>query len=290
VNPVHVLIFGKNGQVGSQLVDQLVSRPEYRVTATDIEQVDLANDQATRQLVLDHSPDRVINASAYTAVDHAESEESLCMQLNATAPHVIATACEQIGAAMVHYSTDYVFDGSSTMPYLETDHPNPQSVYGKTKLAGEKNVVAALKRAIVLRTARVYSKDGNNFVNTMLRLADERDGINVVDDQYGSPTLAHDLAAATIPVVDQLSTDSDLTRFGVYHVTANGVTNWYGFSREIMRLSVNQRVSIHPIPDSQCPTPAPRPNYSVPSNKKLAKQFDVALPDWQDGLSRCLGE
>jgi dTDP-4-dehydrorhamnose reductase len=288
-NSHKVLIFGKHGQVGGQLVNQLAQRAEYAVVATDIEDVDLTDDSATRTLVLEQRPDWVINTSAHTAVDRAETEQELAHQINAVAPGVIAEACAEIGAAMIHYSTDYVFDGSASLPYVETDEPNPQSVYGITKLKGERAVLSALDRSLIFRTAWVYSKEGKNFVNTMLRLAAEQGEIKVVCDQYGSPTLADDLAAMTISALGRVVVDPDFSAYGIYHATGQGVVSWAGFSEEIMRLSGHSEVKVHPIPSSDYPTPAPRPAYSVLSNQKLKQQFGLELSLWQDALGRCLG-
>lgn len=285
-----LLLFGKHGQVGSQLVKQLSSRDAYSLIATDIEDVDLTDDLATRNLVLEHQPDWVINTSAHTAVDRAESEQELSYQLNAQAPGVIANACVEVGAGMIHYSTDYVFDGSAQSPYTESDPPNPKSVYGVTKLEGERAVMSALNRALIFRTAWVYSKGGKNFVNTMLRLAGERQELSVVCDQYGSPTLADDLAAMTIKVLDRVVSDGNFSDFGVYHATGQGIVNWAEFSQEIMRLSGNTHVQVNPIPSSEYPTPAPRPAYSVLSNEKLKRHFGLELPHWQDALRRCLDQ
>ncbi len=291
MNPVRkLLLFGKHGQVGSQLVKQLENRDTYTLIATDIEDVDLTDDVATRNLVLEHQPDWVINTSAHTAVDRAESERELSHQLNAQAPGVIANACAETGAGMIHYSTDYVFDGSANSPYTESDQPNPKSVYGVTKLEGERAVMSALERALIFRTAWVYSKSGNNFVNTMLRLAGEREELSVVCDQYGSPTLADDLAAMTISVLDQVVSDDNFSDFGIYHATGQGVVNWAEFSQEIMRMSGNTHVDVRPIPSSEYPTPAPRPAYSVLSNEKLKQSFGLELPHWRDALRRCLDQ
>jgi len=292
--PIKILIFGKNGQVGSQLVKQLctpslsVNPSEFSVIATDIEDVDLTDDKATRALVMEVQPDWVINSSAHTAVDKAESEPDLAHQLNAVAPGVIAEACRDIGAAMVHYSTDYIFDGAASEAYLESDLPNPKSVYGKTKLAGEKSVAQMLPQHFIFRTAWVYSKNGKNFVNTMLRLAKERDELSVVGDQYGSPTLADDLAAATIQVIQNMILKDEVSYYGVYHATGSGMTNWADFCREIMRLSNNSHVKVSTITTEDYPTPAPRPRYSVLNNTKLKSQFGIELDSWQNALNRCL--
>lgn len=285
-----ILIFGRNGQVGSSLVSQLGERGNIQVTALDIEDVDLRDEAGTRQAVIDASPDWVINTSAYTAVDQAESDPALAHQINAVAPGIIAAACAETGAAMVHYSTDYVFDGEANEPYREDDLPNPRSVYGKTKLEGERAVFAACSRSILLRTAWVYSPEGKNFVNTMLRLAVDRDEIRVVNDQYGSPTLAEDLARVTLAIIDQVDAGMREDCWGVYHATGQGVTNWSGFSEAIMRGSGNDHVRVVPIPGSEYPTPAPRPAYSVLSNDKLSRVFGLGLPRWQDALARCLAQ
>ncbi len=293
-SPVKVLIFGKHGQVGSQLVTQLktpsyhVDPGDFSVTATDIEDVDLTDSKATRALVMEEKPDWVINTSAHTAVDKAESEYDLAYQLNAEAPRVIAEACRDVGAAMVHYSTDYVFDGNAKTPYLESDSPNPQSVYGKTKLAGEQNVAQLLPQHFIFRTAWVYSKNGKNFVNTMLELAKDRDALSVVGDQYGSPTLADDLAAATIQVMRKMITAPDVSLYGIYHATGSGITNWSDFCREIMQLSNNHHVSVSTISTDEYPTPAPRPHYSVLNNAKLKADFNIELDSWKSALARCL--
>jgi len=292
--PKKILIFGKHGQVGSQLVEQLntlsdaVNPADFSVIATDIEDVDLTDDTATRKLVMEAKPDWVINTSAHTAVDKAESEPDLAHQLNAVAPGVIAEACRDVGATMVHYSTDYVFDGFAETPYLECDSTNPQSVYGKTKLAGEERVARILPQHFIFRTAWVYSKNGKNFVNTMLNLARERDALSVVGDQYGSPTLADDLAVITIQAMQKMIATSDDSYYGVYHATGSGMTNWADFCKEIMRLSDNLHVKISTITTEEYPTPAPRPHYSVLDNAKLKSRFGIELDSWQNALARCM--
>ena len=285
-----VLIFGRHGQVGSSLEAQLSARDDVQVTALDIEDVDLRDMVATRKAVLDAAPHWVINTSAYTAVDQAESDAETAHLINAKAPGAIAAACQECCAAMVHYSTDYVFDGTATEPYREQDEPNPQSVYGRTKLAGEHAVMEACPRSILLRTAWVFSPDGKNFVNTMLRLAGERDELRVVNDQFGSPTLAEDLARATIAIIDRIDAGGLENCWGLYHATGQGVTNWAGFSEAIMQESGNDHVNVIPIPGSEYPTPAPRPSYSVLSNSKLLQVFVLELPHWREALTRCLAQ
>jgi len=284
----HVLIFGCGGQVGSALVEQLRARDDCEVTATDIHELDLTDSSATREFVLKTRPDWAINTSAHTAVDRAESETALATALNAEAPGVIAAACAEVGAAMVHYSTDYVFNGEASSPYTESDRPDPQSVYGVTKLAGERAVQQALSRSIIFRTAWVFSRDGKNFVNTMLGLAAERDHLRVVGDQKGSPTLADDLARVTVATIMQIENDD--ARYGLYHATGGGVTTWAEFAQEIMALSGNGHVTIESISTAEYPTPAPRPAFSVLSNEKLQQQLGLALPHWKDALTRCLAD
>lgn len=280
-----LLVTGKNGQVGSALL-RLAGRG-YDVIGVDIDDVDLTDLDAVDALVREVRPDWLINPAAYTAVDAAEKDQKTAQVLNADAPAVMAKACAELGIPMLHYSTDYVFDGNGNRPYLEDDAPNPQSVYGATKLAGEQAVRAAQSNSIILRTAWVYAQEGKNFVNTMLRLADEHDSLNVVNDQFGSPTLAEDLAAASLQIIEKTPVDQVGQVSGVYHATGSGETNWADFARAIFRLS-DKSAAVNGIPSEQYPTPAPRPNYSVLNNQKLQETFGVALPSWQDALQRTL--
>ncbi len=280
------LIFGKHGQVGQQLNKLLQNRDE--VTALDIEDLDLTNLAAIDEQIRSLAPDWVLNASAYTAVDQAESDLELATTINVAAPQAMAQACAQTAARLFHYSTDYVFDGEADRPYLESDPTSPKSVYGQTKLDGELAVLAALPDTIILRTAWVYTRQGKNFVNTMLQLAQKMDQINVVNDQYGSPTLADDLAIASVQIIDKVNSGSLHDVGGVYHATGTGQINWSGFAEEIFKLSGCENVRVNPIPGSEYPTPAARPNWSVLSNEKLMRVFGVKLPAWQDALRRSL--
>jgi dTDP-4-dehydrorhamnose reductase len=199
----------------------------------------------------------------------------------------MAKACAKLNCGLLHYSTDYVFDGSGHRPYVETDAPNPQSVYGETKLAGEQAVMREYPNAIILRTAWVYAKEGANFVNTMLRLADERDELGVVSDQFGSPTLAYDLAVASVSIVENTKLDDLSEVAGIYHATGSGMTSWFDFAREIFSLA-NKSVKLNAISTEDYPTPAPRPNYSVLSNEKLQRVFAIALPAWRESLAKTI--
>jgi dTDP-4-dehydrorhamnose reductase len=280
-----ILVFGKNGQVGSALMALLSDYHEVR----GLDQVDLnlAQSEQIETTIRAYQPDWVINASAYTAVDKAQSEPELADAINHLAPAAMAKACSALNCGLLHYSTDYVFDGSAERPYLETHEPNPQSVYGSTKLAGERAVMFEYPDAIILRTAWVYAEQGANFVNTMLRLADERDELGVVADQFGSPTLAYDLAQVSVEIIENTPLENLRNVAGVYHATGSGMTSWFGFAREIFSLA-NKEIKLNAITTEDYPTPAPRPQYSVLSNEKLQRVFGVALPAWQESLGRTI--
>ncbi len=260
---------------------------QHEVNGLDQDDLDLIQTDQIESTIHAYQPDWVINASAYTAVDRAESEAVLANAINHFAPAAMAKACAKLNCGLLHYSTDYVFDGSGHRPYVETDAPNPQSVYGETKLAGEQAVMREYPNAIILRTAWVYAKEGANFVNTMLRLADERDELGVVSDQFGSPTLAYDLAVASVSIVENTKLDDLSEVAGIYHATGSGLTSWFDFAREIFLL-VNKSVKLNAISTEDYPTPAPRPHYSVLSNEKLQRVFAIALPVWQESLEKTL--
>lgn len=285
-----VLVFGKNGQVGSKLVSLLAGTEGFRVRGVDIDEIDLVAVDQIDEFIRSTNPRWVVNGSAHTAVDRAESEPELSLKLNALAPGAMARTCASIGARFIHYSTDYVFDGTASDPYDEDDPVNPQSVYGKTKARGEQEVFTCLSDAILFRTAWVYSREGANFVNTMLRLASERSEISVVNDQFGCPTLADDLARVTVNVINSIEKREYPYHGGIFHATGQGITSWYEFCREIMRVSGNHHVVIKPIATADYPTPAPRPAYSVLSNRKLSDIYDQRLPDWTESLKICLGQ
>ncbi len=282
---MRILVFGKNGQVGSALMALLGEQHEVR--GLDQEDLDLVQSNQIESTIRDYQPDWVINASAYTAVDRAETEVELADAINHLAPAAMAKTCAALNCGFLHYSTDYVFDGSAERPYLESDEPNPQSVYGSTKLAGEQAVMAQCPNSIILRTAWVYAEQGANFVNTMLRLADERDELGVVSDQFGSPTLAYDLARVSVSVIESTQIDNLANVAGIYHATGSGMTSWFGFAREIFSLA-DKSVKLNAINTEDYPTPAPRPHYSVLSNEKLQRVFGVALPAWQESLAKTL--
>lgn len=299
-----ILLFGKNGQVGWELQRSLMPlAPPGALIALgrDSESLDgnLAEPEKIRQTVMTIKPDIIINAAAYTAVDRAETTAELAQTINADAPGVLAQAAKQLDAWLIHYSTDYVFDGKNSQPYIETDEPNPLNAYGKTKLAGEQNIIASGCRHLILRTSWVYSTYGNNFIKTILRLAQERDQLQIVDDQIGAPTGAELIADVTAHIVHVLRSDPDqsLAYGGLYHLTAQGYTSWYEFARFILKQAASADMDLkttpghlHPIASSDYPTPAVRPHNSRLNTDKLIKTFHLHLPDWQTGVSRTLSE
>lgn len=285
-----ILLLGNRGQLGTTLQPLLSQFGD--VEAYDHDGIDLADRENTRRRILEIAPRLIINTAAYTAVDKAESEPGTAEQVNAVAPAVIADCAAQIDAALIHYSTDYVFDGSSSRPYREDDPPNPKSVYGRTKLAGEEAVLASNAEALILRTAWVYSLHGHNFLKTMLRLAEERDELTIVADQYGSPTSTQALADATVELIKYFVEHNGFPARvqGVYHMTCEGQTSWAGFARAIIAASKYANTLVTDIDTADYPTPAARPAYSVLSGDKLDEAFGIRLPSWEDALVRCMAE
>jgi dTDP-4-dehydrorhamnose reductase len=284
---MRILITGKNGQVGSEF-SRLYHSPGD-VVAVGRAECDLSNEGAIRDLVRRVEPAVIINAGAYTAVDQAEAERELCFAVNGAAPRVLAEEAARLDALLVHYSTDYVFDGEKPQPYLESDPINPVSVYGASKAAGEAGIAETASRYLVLRTSWVYSAHGKNFLRTMLRLGAERPELRVVDDQVGAPTSAAAIATATATLVERYAAPDTKLPAGIYHMTAAGSTSWFGFARAIFDagiLSVPPRVQA--IPSSAYPTPAKRPANSVLSNDKFAHAFGFRLPLWQHQLQDIL--
>lgn len=286
-----ILLFGRDGQLGTHLNESLADAAgvEY-LSAYGIDDLDLSDLQRLHEVIKDEKPGLIINAAAYTAVDKAESDGELAAKVNAEAPLVMATVATALNAGMIHYSTDYVFDGMATEPYTENDLPNPESVYGATKLDGEIAVLSHCKNALILRTSWVYSKHGNNFLRTMLRLAAERDELKVVGDQIGSPTTTRTLTDATLKLVQYFMLHNGFPEevSGVYHMTCSGETSWCGFARAIVAASEFSDTRVLDIPTSDYPTPAKRPAYTVLSNKKLFDTFGLRLPDWETALSECM--
>lgn len=293
-----ILLTGKNGQVGWEL--QRTLAPLGDVVAVDRQALDLTSPDAIRALIREVKPSLIVNPAAYTAVDKAESEPEIAMAVNGNAPAIMAEEAKRLGAAMVHFSTDYVFDGSKGSPYTEEDAPCPINVYGRTKLAGEQAIQAAGIPHLILRTSWVYGSRGKNFLLTILRLAGERDELKIVDDQIGAPTSSRMIAEATGQILAQCHSPiphspSLITQnSGLYHLTAAGQTSWHGFTAAILenrtRLTGAPAPRLSPIPTSAYPLPAPRPYYSVMSNDRLQRTFGVAMPAWQSGLNLCMEE
>jgi dTDP-4-dehydrorhamnose reductase len=290
-----LLIVGAAGQVGAELLRSF--RDFGDITAADRKSVNLAVADETRDLVRRIAPDIILNAAAYTAVDRAESEPEIAMAINALAPHVLAEEAKALGALLVHYSTDYVFDGEKNGPWSEVDEPNPQNAYGASKLAGERAILEVGGKHLIFRTSWVYGAHGSNFLLTMLRLARQRDSISVVDDQFGAPTTAAELANATRTIVQGvmsggLGGPEDWA--GLYHMTCMGSTTWCGFARGIFdragKLLDGKVPIITPIPSKDYPVPAKRPRNSVLSNAKLQSQFNLQLAPWETALDAVMQE
>ncbi len=269
-----ILITGSNGQLGSE-IRKLIPGALF----TDVQELDITSLENVKEFVNKHEIETIINCAAYTAVDKAEDDAEVAFAINAEGPcNLAATGCR-----LIHISTDYVFDGSGCRPYIESDPANPVSVYGKTKLEGEKKVLSLTDNAVILRTAWLYSATGNNFVKTMLRLGRERSTVGVVCDQIGSPTFAGDLAEAICRILPKMNNDTT----GVYHYTNEGVCSWYDFAWEIMKKSGSD-CKVLPLTSSDYPTRAQRPSYSVLSKRAVKETFDLEIPYWKESLEKCL--
>lgn len=277
-----ILVTGCNGQLGNEL-QQLASKyDDIQFHFTDKEELDITDRKEVYSFIERHAISVVINCAAFTAVDKAESEPELCDLLNHVAPGYLAEAVASIGGTMIHVSTDYVFDGTSCTPYREEDTPNPQTVYGRTKLAGEESVIRSCPGSMVIRTAWLYSTFGNNFVKTMIRLGKERDSLGVVFDQIGTPTYARDLAQTILTAVEKGIVP------GVYHFTNEGVCSWFDFTRAIHRLEGIDDCQVQPIHTEEYPVPAKRPHYSVLDKSKIRKTYGIDIRWWEDALKECI--
>ena len=291
-----ILLTGATGQVGWELARTLL--PLGEIIAVDRSQADLTELNALRAVIKQHQPTVIVNPAAYTAVDKAESEQGLAFLVNAEAPRVLAEEANKIGALLVHYSTDYVFDGTKTTPYTEADSTNPMNVYGESKLAGELAIQAGGGDYVILRTSWVYANRGNNFLKTILRLAAEREELKIVADQVGAPTWARLIAETTAHVVRQsvVERQGDAFKSACYNLTASGETSWHGFAQKIVEIArtegnaeLKNRI-IDPIPTSDYPLPAKRPANSRLSTNRLEQQFGLSLPTWDNALRLCMQE
>ena len=279
---MNILVTGANGQLGNEM--QVLARENLQHTYffTDVQELDICDEQAVYAYVSEHKIDIIVNCAAYTAVDKAEDNVELCDKLNNIAPGYLARAAQANGAAMIQVSTDYVFDGTAHIPYTEEEPTCPASVYGSTKLAGEQNVMDHCEKAMVIRTAWLYSIYGNNFVKTMIRLGQERDSLGVIFDQIGTPTYANDLAQAIFAAINK-----GVVR-GIYHFSDEGVCSWYDFTIAIHRLAGIASCKVKPLHTADYPAKAPRPHYSVLDKTKIKTTFGIEIPHWEESLKRCI--
>lgn len=279
---MNILVTGCNGQLGNEI--QLLEKeyPQHTYFNTDVAELDITNQLAINDFINRHAIDGVINCAAYTAVDKAENDKELCTSLNTVAPSYLAAAIDKRGGWIIHVSTDYVFDGTHHTPYVETDTPSPDSVYGSTKLAGELGVSKFSKKHMIIRTAWLYSAFGNNFVKTMIRLGKEKTELGVIFDQIGTPTYARDLAVTIMTAVDKgIET-------GVYHYSNEGVISWYDFTKAIHRIAGIKDCKVRPLHTSEYPTAANRPAYSVLDKTKIKQTYGIEIPYWEDSLKECI--
>jgi dTDP-4-dehydrorhamnose reductase len=279
---MNILITGCNGQLGNEMQLLEKDNPQHQWFNTDVQELDITDVDAIRSFVQEHQIDGVVNCAAYTAVDKAEENEELCTKLNAEAPAYLASAVGSRGGWMIQISTDYVFDGTSHIPYVEDDETCPNSVYGRTKLVGELNVQKLCEQSMIIRTAWLYSAFGNNFVKTMIRLGKERPELGVIFDQIGTPTYARDLAVAIMTAINKGIVP------GLYHFSDEGVISWYDFAKAIHRIAGITTCHVKPLHTAEYPTPARRPHYSVLDKTKIKKVYGIEVPYWEDSLKDCI--
>lgn len=284
-----ILLIGHDGQVGHELKRTLSSLG--KIDAPTLESFNLCNEKQTREYIQQSSPDIIVNAAAYTAVDAAETDQETATQVNGTAPGILAEEALKLDALLIHYSTDYVFDGTKETPYTESDHPNPQGVYGETKLAGERAIEKTCGRYFIFRTSWVYGQHGKNFLKTILRVAQNNSELRIVNDQLGCPTWSRLIAEVTAQVLaQQLAHPTD--QYGIYHLTSNNHTTWYAFAEQFLKLDPNQEThqytDLTAITTAEYPTPAKRPMYSVLCTDKLCKTFNLTMPSWEENLTLAL--
>jgi dTDP-4-dehydrorhamnose reductase len=288
-----LLVTGADGQIGWELRRSLL--PLGEVIAMDRNACDLSRLQDLPRIIRETHPDIVVNAAAYTAVDKAEEEEALATIINGAAVGVIAEEARKLDALLIHFSTDYVFDGAKDVPYIEDDTPHPINAYGRSKLAGERAIEQCGGDHLILRTSWVYASRGRNFLNTVLRLARERDELRMVADQIGAPTWAREIADATAAIARQARQEAEQGHFksGIFNVTAAGATSWFGFAEDIvaqtkLRAGTQTRPKVYPISSADYPAPAARPKNSRLSGDRVHQRFGIALADWKQALARCM--
>ncbi|MBC8593724.1 dTDP-4-dehydrorhamnose reductase [Oscillospiraceae bacterium N12] len=281
---MRILVTGANGQLGNEMQVLSKENPQHVYFFTDVQELDICDEQAINRFVTDNEIDIIVNCAAYTAVDKAEDNPELCDKLNHIAPGYLARAAQSRNAAIIQISTDYVFDGTAHVPYTEKEPTCPNSVYGTTKLAGEQAVMAQCTNAMIIRTAWLYSTFGNNFVKTMIRLGKERESLGVVFDQIGTPTYAEDLARAIYVAINQGIVP------GIYHFSNEGVCSWYDFTIAIHRIAGITACKVRPLHTDEYPAKAPRPNYSVLDKTKIKTTFGIEIPHWEESLTKCINK
>lgn len=281
---MNILITGCNGQLGNEM--QLLEKvnPQHQYFNTDVAQLDITNPEAIEEFVSNNAIDIIVNCAAFTAVDKAESSQDLCHLLNAKAPEYLAAAVAKRGGYLVQVSTDYVFDGTNHTPYTEDEATCPNSVYGSTKLEGEKLAMAACANTMIIRTAWLYSTFGNNFVKTMIRLGQEKPELGVIFDQIGTPTYAGDLATAIMAAINHGIVP------GIYHFSNEGVISWYDFTKAIHRIAGITSCHVKPLHTTEYPTPAARPHYSVLDKTKIKQTYGIEIPYWEESLEKCIAK
>lgn len=281
---MNILITGCNGQLGNEMQLLEKENPQHKYFNTDVAQLDITNPEAIEEFVSNNAIDIIVNCAAFTAVDKAESSQELCHLLNAKAPEYLAAAVAKRGGYLVQVSTDYVFDGTNHTPYTEDEATCPNSVYGSTKLEGEKLAMAACANTMIIRTAWLYSTFGNNFVKTMIRLGKEKPELGVIFDQIGTPTYAGDLAAAIMAAINHGIVP------GIYHFSNEGVISWYDFTKAIHRIAGITSCHVKPLHTAEYPTPAARPHYSVLDKTKIKQTYGIEIPYWEESLEKCVAK
>ena len=286
---MNILVTGSNGQLGSEIKDLELKFTNFNFFFMDLPELDICNSSQLNIFIKDNNINTVINCAAYTAVDKAENDSDIAKKVNATGVLNLVNALEKVGGKLIHISTDYVFDGNNFLPYQELDQVNPIGIYGNTKRSGELAVINSAIDGIVIRTSWLYSAYGNNFVKTMLRLGNQRDELNVIFDQVGTPTNASDLAKTCLDILSSKKQSKMNSNGKIYHFSNEGVASWYDFSIAIMTLG-EVNCHIKPIETKDYPTPAKRPHYSVLNKSKIKTDFEIDIPYWRDSLAICISK
>jgi dTDP-4-dehydrorhamnose reductase len=284
---MNILVIGSNGQLGSEIKDISVDYKNFNILFRDLPELNICEEDKLITFILNQKIDLVINCAAYTAVDKAEENAKIAEQVNSLGVQNIVKAIEKVNGILVHISTDYVFDGTSSEPYKESDHVNPLGIYGKTKRDGELFVINSTIDSIIIRTSWLYSSYGNNFVKTMYRLGNEKNSLNVVSDQIGTPTYARDLAKVCLDIISDIQKIPNKSK--VYHYSNEGVASWYDFACSVIELS-GSKCKVKAIQTIDYPTSAKRPHYSVLNKTKIKNDFNIEIPHWKESLKDCINK